>query len=156
MPHTPNIVDSKVPSTVPPGLVGERTVATVSLDGNSCQALLDSGSQVTCVSHSFYSSYLSHRKMWPLSDLGVTGAGGHDVPYLGYIEVSVTPAETEAGTGKTVRTLALVMPDNDANGATPFLIGTNTSLLQTMLRRQLPLPQHLLGYHRLLTRRNCT
>jgi hypothetical protein len=71
--------------------------------------------------------------MWPLSDLGVTGAGGQNVPYLGYIVVNVTPAGTEAGTKKTVKTLALVMPENDTNRDVPFLLGTNTSLLQAML-----------------------
>ncbi|KAJ8020011.1 Paraneoplastic antigen Ma1-like [Holothuria leucospilota] len=84
------------------------------LDGIECQALLDTGSQVTCVSSDFYRSRLSHRELMPLHDLGVTGAGGQDVPYLGYIQVDLTPSATDAGTGKTVTTLALVLPGSSA------------------------------------------
>ena len=94
---------------------------------------MDSGSQITCVSKSFYASRLSHRELHPLCDLGVRGAGGHNIPYLGYIQVNITPAGNDAGTKRTVGTLALILPDTLANERVPLLIGTNTTLLQTLL-----------------------
>lgn len=36
--------------TIPPGLVGEISESEVWLDGVQCQSLIDSGSQVTCIS----------------------------------------------------------------------------------------------------------
>ncbi|KAJ8036724.1 Paraneoplastic antigen Ma1-like [Holothuria leucospilota] len=119
---------------VPEGLVGDAPLPLLRLDGIECQALLDTGSQVTCVSSDFYRSRLSHRELMPLHDLGVTGAGGQDVPYLGYIQVDLTPSATDAGTEKTVTTLALVLPGNSALQQVPLLIGTNTSVLQTLLQ----------------------
>ena len=136
MPHTKSSSSSssnEMSTAVPSGLVGDAPVTTVLLDGRRCQALLDTGSQVTCVSNAFFSSKLVHRKLMPLHELGVTGAGGQNVPYLGYIEVDLKPVKSDAGTGKAVRTLALVLPDTPANKDTPLLIGTNSSLLQTML-----------------------
>ncbi|KAJ8046793.1 Paraneoplastic antigen Ma1 [Holothuria leucospilota] len=119
---------------VPERLVGDAPTTTVMLDGIECQALLDTGSQVTCVSSDFYRSRLTHRELMPLHDLGVTGAGGQDVPYLGYIQVDLTPSATDAGTEKTVMTLALVLPGSSALQQVPLLIGTNTSVLQTLLQ----------------------
>ncbi len=109
-------------------------IVTVSLDGHTCLAQLDCGSQVTCVSQRFYKSYLSHRKLLPLTDLEIKGVGGHNVPYLGYINLNVTPLEMEAGTDKTVKTLAFVLPDTEGNQKVPMLMGTNTSLLQALLK----------------------
>ena len=121
-------------TTIPPGLVGERHETMVLVDGKKCKALLDSGSQVTCISNAYYNSRLGHRELKPLHDLGVTGAGGQNVPYLGYIEVDLTPLKVEAGIEKKVTTLALVLPDTKVNAETPLLIGTNTTLLQTLLQ----------------------
>lgn len=116
------------------GLVGESPTTTVLLDGVKCKALLDTGSQVTCVSEKFYRSHLSHRDLIPLSELDLTGAGGYDVPYLGYITLNLTPEAKDAGTGRKVRTLALVLEDCKSSGNAPVLIGTNTRLLQVLLR----------------------
>ena len=55
------------------------------------------------------------------------------MPYLGYIQVNVTPSRGDAGTKRKVLTLALVLPDNQSNKNVPLLIGTNTSLLLTLL-----------------------
>ncbi|PIK50916.1 putative zinc finger protein [Apostichopus japonicus] len=68
-----------------------------------------------------------------LAELGLNGAGGYEVPYLGYIEVYLSPAAGDAGTLKKVRTLALVLPESESNSCIPLLIGTNTTLLYTLL-----------------------
>ncbi|PIK53262.1 Septin-8-A [Apostichopus japonicus] len=79
-------------------------------------------------------SHLSHRQLKPLTDLDLTGVGGYDVPYLGYIEVNLTPVAKDAGTKKRVKTLALILADCRSRQETPLLIRTNTRLLRTLLR----------------------
>lgn len=59
------------------GLVGPRSVAVVNIENVQCQAILDSGSQVTTISKSFHDTYLSSLAILPLRDiLEVEGAGG--------------------------------------------------------------------------------
>lgn len=111
---------------IPPGLVGEPCEATAWLDDVQCQCLLDTGSQVTCISQSFYQQRLSHRKLHLISDiLEVEGAAGQLVPYLGYIKVDVKFRKEECGTNATITTLALVCPDQTYSTKTPLLVGTN-------------------------------
>ncbi len=110
-----------------PGIIGPRCTAEIVIEGNPCISLLDSGSQVTTVSKSFYDTYLSSHPILSLDNLiEVEGAGGQTVPYLGYIEVSMHFPEYIAGKAETVTTLALVIPDYKFNLEIPVLIGTNT------------------------------
>lgn len=44
--------------TLPKGLVGSKSTANVKVNGLECNSLLDTGSQVTTMSLSFYNSYL--------------------------------------------------------------------------------------------------
>ncbi len=109
------------------GIIGPKCTAEIIVEGQLCNSLLDSGSQVTTVSKSFYDSYLSSSEILPLDDLiEVEGAGGQVVPYLGYTEVSIHFPENIAGKAETVSTLALVIPDYRFNAEVPVLVGTNT------------------------------
>ena len=93
-------------------LVSPQCVATVVIEGNQCNSLLNSGSQVTTVSQSFYETHLSSQPILSLNSiLEVDGAGGQVVPYLGYIEINIFFPENVAGKPETVNTLALVVPD---------------------------------------------
>lgn len=85
---------------IPPGLVGEPCdEATAWLNDVQCQCLLDTGSQVTCISQSLYQQCLSHRKLHSISDvLEIEGAAGQLVPYLGYITVDVKFLKEQCGT----------------------------------------------------------
>lgn len=124
------LVHSSVPtcdSNVISSIVGPKCTAEIIIEGQLCNSLLDSGSQVTTVSKSFYDSYLSSSPIQPLHDfLEVEGAGGQTVPYLGYIEVSMHFPEDITGKAETVTTLALVIPDYKFNLEVPVLIDTNT------------------------------
>lgn len=115
---------------IPDGLVGDPSLVAVEIDGKPCKALLDTGSQVTCIGESFMRSYLPDRKLLPLDDLVVTGAGGQSVPYLGYTELEICFPKAEAGIGKKVSTLVLVCPDK--GHVSPLLIGTNTNLVHDL------------------------
>lgn len=115
-------------SRLPPGLVGTKCTAQVSIEGKDVNCLLDTGSQVTTIPQSFYETHLPHglKSLDDLVDvkLEVEGANGQAVPYLGYVELNMTFPEEFVGTEIEVPTLALVVPD--VNNTPQILIGTNT------------------------------
>lgn len=98
------------------------------MNGHPCLALLDTGSQVTSILEQFYWEHLSDRPMQPLKGLErVVGAAGQEVPFLGYVELSISFPRTEAGTDKVFQTLVLVVPDNQYNQHVPLILGTNVA-----------------------------
>ncbi|KAK0151738.1 Zinc finger CCHC domain-containing protein 12 [Merluccius polli] len=114
-------------AALPKGLVGSRCTAAVSIAGIDCSCLLDTGSQVTTVPVSFYNKNLVDHPIQPLDTLlEVEGAAGQSVPYLGYVEVTVTFPKDFLGVITEVSTLALVVPDVHPETPSLVLIGTNT------------------------------
>lgn len=112
---------------LPRGLVGNKSTANVKVNGIECNSLLDTGSQVTTVSQSFYDSHLSDYSIHPVSDiLEVEGANGQAVPYLGYIQLSMQFPKEFMASQPEIQTLALIVPDTRSNSSVPLLIGTNT------------------------------
>ncbi|XP_035862265.1 uncharacterized protein LOC118496109 [Sander lucioperca] len=112
---------------LPRGLIGPKCTSTVVVEGVQCDSLLNSGSQVTTISKSFHESHLSHQPISPIQDLlDIEGAGGQEVPYLGYIQVNIDFPENIMGKPVKIHTLALVVPDHRTNMDVPLLIGTNT------------------------------
>ncbi|XP_037829581.1 uncharacterized protein LOC112450694 [Kryptolebias marmoratus] len=112
---------------IPEGLVGSKCTAVVSISGVNVNCLLDSGSQVTTVTETFYKQNFPDQTLNPLYDLlEVEGAAGQPVPYLGYIEMCVTFPKDFLGAEIDVSTLALVVPDTRSSNQTPVLVGTNT------------------------------
>lgn len=98
----------------------------VNIEGVQCNSLLDSGSQVTTVSKTFYENHLSCQPILPIQNLlDIEGAGGQEVPYLGYIPVSIQFPENIMGKYEKIDTLALVVPDHRTNMDVPLLIGTD-------------------------------
>lgn len=111
---------------LPKNLIGQRCVASVLVEGIQCDSLLDTGSQVTTVSETFYLTYLSSLPIQPIHSLfEVEGAGGQNVPYLGYIQVVITFPCTVTGVEEELSSLVLVVPDCHFNSKVPLLIGTN-------------------------------
>lgn len=112
---------------LPQGLVGTKTTAQVTIAGKDTNCLLDTGSQVTTIPQSFYEQHLSELTIHPLNDLlDVEGANGQSVPYLGYIELSITFPKDFVGSDIEVNTLALVIPHLRSAAQEQVLIGTNT------------------------------
>ena len=130
----PNAANQRpeVHSEVPQGVVGDQAITPVSIDGQPSRCLLDTGSQVTCLSSKYYARHLSHRQLQPLSQLAVVGAAGQPVPYEGFIEVNLMFPADSAGAQREVTTLALVCPDRDRADDVPLLVGTNTSVVREM------------------------
>ncbi|KAJ8339479.1 hypothetical protein SKAU_G00362650 [Synaphobranchus kaupii] len=84
------------------------------------------GSQVTTIPNSFYQENLSHFPINSLNDLlEVEGANGQNVPYLGYVEVTIKFPKSLLGVDIEVPTLALIVPDMRSTMSS-VLIGTNT------------------------------
>lgn len=150
--------------SLPKGLIGAKCTAQVTINDHTCNSLLDSGSQVTTVSQSFYEEYLSHLPVHSLNDLlEVEGANGQSVPYLGYIEITITFPKSSIGADIEVPTLALIVPNVSSNSPS-LLIGTNT--LDTLYEQYEQNPnlgdQHSLSYgykillKTLATRKKCS
>ena len=95
------------------------------MSGVNCNCLLDTGSQVTTVSASFYNNHLSEHPIQPINGLDVEGASGENIPYLGYVPLILKFAQNFVETEPEVSSLALVVPDIRSNCDLPVLIGTN-------------------------------
>ena len=111
------IVDTEVVD-----LVGPANEAEIILDGMKVNALLDSGSQVTSVSESYYRECLSQYTLQPVDVPGLLlqPAGGGSMPYLGMIITSLKiPHLTSTFQAKVV-----VVPDTEYHHSTPALVGT--------------------------------
>lgn len=93
--------------------------------GVECNCLLDTGSQVTTVSTSFYENHLSEHPIQPIDGLDVECASGATVPYLGYVPLGLKFPKNFVETEPGISTLALVVPDVRSNSELPVLIGTN-------------------------------
>lgn len=112
---------------LPKGLIGSRCTAEVNVAGQTCLCLLDTGSQVTTIPASFYNEHLSDQPINSLNELlHIEGAAGQSVPYLGYVETTMTFPEDFLGTDLSIKTLALVVPDIRPGFPTSVLIGMNT------------------------------
>lgn len=111
--------------TLPRGLIGTKCTAQLYIQGIQVNCLLDTGSQVTTIPSSFHKTYLAHLPVKPLNALlQVEGANGGSVPYLGYVELTLTFPEEFLGVETEINTLALVIPD--LVGVRQILIGTNS------------------------------
>lgn len=133
----------KHPFIVPHKLIGTKSTGQVTIQGKQFSCLLDTGSQVTTVTKSFYDEYLHEQQIKPLYNLlEVEGANGQSVPYLGYVEVTITFPKQFLGAEYEVPTLALVVPDSGTSGY-QILVGTNTlDVAYGMCREKSPASYH--------------
>lgn len=112
---------------LPKGLIGTKCTAQVNIEGKPCPCLLDTGSQVTTISHSFYEQNLPGLSITSLDDLlEIEAANGQAVPYLGFVEVKIAFPRDFLGSDVEVSTLALVIPETGGTAQPKVLIGTNT------------------------------
>jgi hypothetical protein len=97
-------------------LVGPAAEVQISVEGTRCSALVDTGSQITTISETFYKENLSEKPLKSFDFLlEVKSAGDIALPYLGYVEVDI----------EDIAVLALVVPDTAYHSKTPVLLGTN-------------------------------
>ncbi len=80
---------------------------------------------VTTMAESFKDQHLPDTEVHPIDDLiEVTGAAGQVVPFIGYVEVTIT-ADLAPDIQLTENCLALVVEDTKYNHKVPMVIGTN-------------------------------
>ncbi|XP_072572259.1 uncharacterized protein [Paramormyrops kingsleyae] len=118
--------------SLPTGLVGPTSTVEVKVNNHSCQALLDSGSQVTIVFEDWYTKYLSHVPIFPITGLSIWGLSSSSYPYKGYIVVDVTFPACLMGADESVSVLALICPEPQGPQHVPVIIGTNANLFQRL------------------------
>ena len=132
--------------------MGTKCTAQIIIGGKEVNCLLDTRSQVTTIPQSFYKNQLSRYPMKLLNDLlEVEGANGQAVPYLGYVELSLTFPQEFLGTETEVPTLALVVLD--MTNMPQILIGTNSLdvLYSSYTEKNIGRPQSALnGYKAVL------
>ena len=106
---------------LPEKLVGSSNECHIKIEGRQELSLQDSGSQVSTLAKGYVEEYLPKAEIKPLDDiLNLSGAGGEDIPYLGYVEV-----EIEMPCMKPEPYPFLVVKDTLFNSRVPVLVGTN-------------------------------
>ncbi|KAI5627544.1 hypothetical protein C0J50_12903, partial [Silurus asotus] len=125
-------IDISECSSLPRGLVGPASTVGVKINGVECQALLDTGSQVTIVFDDWFSKNLPDVPIHPLTGLSIWGLSSSSYPYKGYIVVDVTFPVVVAGVEESLSILALVCPDPQGPPQVPVIIGTNASFFKRL------------------------
>ncbi|XP_063760148.1 uncharacterized protein LOC134878197 [Eleginops maclovinus] len=106
-----------------PPLVGPRNEGEVEVNGIKCRALIDSGSQVTTVTDTYWRNHpiLREQKLQS-SKVPIEGAGGQKVLHRGVLCIELKVM------GKEYKTVpAFVVPDSEYRSTVPLLVGTNVT-----------------------------
>lgn len=119
-----NAVDAQHATGIPEGLVGEASLSKVIIEGQPTNALMDSGSSVTIIFESWYTDFLSHLPLHPISSLALWGLSESCYPYKGYIAMNVEFL-AEGCRSEPTTVLALVCPDPKGPDQAPVIMGTN-------------------------------
>ncbi|XP_073318838.1 retrovirus-related Pol polyprotein from transposon 412 [Pagrus major] len=107
-------------------------MTTVKIEGQPCRVLLDSGSRVTIIFESWYSQFLSHVPILPLTNLAIWGLSNDNYPYKGYVAVELELPIKSKEVDEEVSVLALICPDPPSPDSVPVIIGTNCKKLRSL------------------------
>ena len=112
-------------TSIPTNLIGTSPEIVVKVNDVDCKSLVDTGSQITTMSHSFFLGQFPDTVLISLhSLLRIASVGGDILPYHGYfhavIDIPVSDRHTLSETIPIV-----VVPDTDYNQKVPLLLGTN-------------------------------
>ena len=102
-------------------LIDPANETEVIINGRKVNVLLDTGSQITSISESYYKNHLSNYPLVPVDipNLKVEQAGGSFIPYLGMVIMDIKiPHLTPKFKAK------VVVPNTDYHFTTPALVGT--------------------------------
>ncbi|KAJ8348558.1 hypothetical protein SKAU_G00271470 [Synaphobranchus kaupii] len=130
-------VTTPEPAGIPEGLVGPPSIVPLKVNGHSCEALFDSGSQVTIIFESWYETHLSDVPIRPVSGLALWGLSESDLsyPYRGFVVIDLEYPAKVAGADKIVTVLALICPSPRTADHTPVIVGTNASHVRRLVQQ---------------------
>lgn len=101
--------------------MGPRNEGEVEVNGVTCRALIDSGSQITSITHSYWQSHPTLKQQRLQSaEVPIEGAAGQTVPYHGVLHIDLRVMGKEH---KGVPTF--VVHDSEYRTSVPLLVGTN-------------------------------
>ena len=108
-------------------LVGSRCEASVDIEGDRVSCLLDSGSQGSTMSISYFNRHLSDT--FSLHQIGklvtIEAANGLPIPYLGFVQVNIELAPDLTACQASTSVLMFVCPDTSYINGVPVILGTN-------------------------------
>ena len=106
-------------------MIGPPNEGKIEINGLEALGLIDTGSQVTCVSETFYKSMVPCPKLLDVADFGlkVQGANGNELRYTGYIVADVQVPFLSKSV--VLPSYILVIADTEYNLKVPVIIGTN-------------------------------
>ena len=116
--------------------VGTCPEAEIQVGGRACRCLLDTGSQISTVTETWYKANVSESDKAGLEDIGgmfsLSAANGYSIPYVGYIELDIFAAGTHlpASGFIVVKDPPAGSPIEQRKKFVPGLIGSN--LLQAL------------------------
>lgn len=119
-------------SNLPEGLVGPSSICNMKVNGLTCDALMDSGANVTIIFEGWYEKHLSHIPIQPISRLAIWGLADSDYPYRGYVVVEMKFPEEMSGVKGPVTVLALVCPEPQHGQQAPVIVGKNAFLFHRL------------------------
>ena len=119
-------------SNLPSGLVGPASTLCIKINGHSCNALLDSGSQVTIIFDKWQQRYLPNVPIHPITGLSIWGLSSSSYPYQGYVVVDVEFPATLTGVSESISVLTLICPEPNGPDHIPVIIGTNANLFHRL------------------------
>ncbi|KAK0145272.1 hypothetical protein N1851_015815 [Merluccius polli] len=119
-------------SNLPSGLLGPASTICIKINGHSCNALLDSGSQVTIIFDKWQKRYLPNVPIHPITGLSIWGLSSTSYPYQGYVVVDVEFPATLTGVSESISVLALICPEPKGPDHIPVIIGTNANLFHRL------------------------
>ena len=95
------------------------------VEGVECQALVDTGSQLTTMSKSFFEQKFTGTKLISLQNiLKIQSVGGTSLPYHGYFDAQINLPISDRHT-LDMSVPIVVVPDTSYNIKVPLLLGTN-------------------------------
>lgn len=132
-----SVVNTPVTTGIPEGLIGPLSLVKLKVNGHPCNALMDSGSQVTIIFESWYKEHLADVPVHPVSGLAIWGlsVSNSSYPYRGYSLVDLEYPADVTGISEVVTVLALICPSPRSEEQTPVIIGTNTCHVRNLVKR---------------------
>uniref|UniRef100_A0A8C7WVL3 Gypsy retrotransposon integrase-like protein 1 n=1 Tax=Oryzias sinensis TaxID=183150 RepID=A0A8C7WVL3_9TELE len=122
----------KADARLPTGLVGPSSICNIKVNDILCDALMDSGSNVTIIFEDWYQSHLPHVPIQPISKLSIWGLADSEYPYRGYVVVEMEFPEDMSGVKGPVSVLALICPEPQHGQQAPVIVGTNAFLFHRL------------------------